>query len=85
MGGHELSSQLNNNINAYNLDLVNMEVVLPMLAHDGSAKSEGDFGEYDLDKSTRRAKKKDKKDKTKKKDDWLLANKCLIWLHKIWI
>jgi hypothetical protein len=51
------------------IDLVNMDDNLPMLAHDESVKSEGDFGDYDLDKSLKKAKKKEKKDKDKKKKD----------------
>ena len=54
-------------INSFSIDLVNMDVRLPMLAHEGSNKSEGE--DYDLDKALKKAKKKEKKDKEKKKKD----------------
>ena len=50
-------------------DLANTDdTKLPMLAHDDDSDKEGDFGDYDLDKSLKKNKKKDKKDKDKKKD-----------------
>ena len=66
--GREAAKPIQSNEHqAYNFDLVNIDVQLPMLAHDGSQKSEGDFGDYDLDKQLKKVKKKEKKDKEKKK------------------